>query len=117
MPTAKGIARRPIAAIACPEGWNGHAHVRRDGTGGGTAVRVSPGVPEDQFRQVLADHEGVAGAVRDMDQLQIAKADVAPPENAVPPFQTVVRTVGPNVPVRGAEIGVRGIVVRAPVGT
>src|SRR5438132_9851657 len=99
MPAAEGVAVRPILVVGHAQGGNGDAGVGRDGAGGSAAVGIGPGVPDDELRHILADHEGVASAVRDPIQPQTAEAGITPPENAVATFETIVRAVGSDVAV------------------
>src|SRR5579871_142164 len=75
VPAAKRIAVRPIPIIRWAEnvvssrdrnagvGWNGTRAVG--------SIGIGPGVPQDHFRHILADHERVTGAIGNVCQLQV----------------------------------------------
>src|SRR5262249_24746089 len=56
VPAAERVARRPLPEAARAQRRDGDAGVRRYGDGADGSVGVGPGVPGDQFGDVLADH-------------------------------------------------------------
>src|SRR5207249_12231923 len=123
MAAAEGVPGGPVpftgdAEVRVP---NGVSRVRGDGTGPDGPVRISPGVPLNERRQVLADHERVTESIGDAREGHLAGANVGPPKDAIAPFQSVLlpRRTRNRVPVRCTEADVRShaIEISSPVGS